>query len=210
MLSIEALENRILGLVTLLLVAIALFFSSITRADYEDGVNAAFDGDFDTAYLEFSAAAQDGLDLAQYNLGILYFTGQGVAQNLEQALRWTESAANQGHVNAQFNLGSLYLEGQGTRQNNVLGIDWFTRAAHSGHPSAAFALAKMYQQGDPIPKDLIQAYAWAAKAENNDHDEGTTLKEEIENELNPSEVSQARRLFATWQITPALPVLPNR
>ena len=210
MLSIEALENRILGLVTLLLVAIALFFSSITRADYEDGVNAAFDGDFDTAYLEFSAAAQDGLDLAQYNLGILYFTGQGVAQNLEQALRWTEAAANQGHVNAQFNLGSLYLEGQGTRQNNVLGIDWFTRAAHSGHPSAAFALAKMYQQGDPIPKDLIQAYAWAAKAENNDHDEGTALKEEIENELNPSEVSQARRLFATWQITPALPVLPNR
>ena len=68
----------------------------------------------------------------------------------------------------------------------------------------------MYQQGDPIPKDLIQAYAWAAKAENNDHDEGTTLKEEIENELNPSEVSQARRLFATWQIAPPLPDLPSQ
>ena len=208
--SIEALENRIIGLVTLMLVAIVLFFSPITHGDYEDGVNAAFDGDFDTAYLEFLTAAQDGLDLAQYNLGILYFTGQGVAQDLEQAFRWTEAAANQGHLNAQFNLGSLYLEGQGTRQNDVLGIDWFARAGHSGHPSAAFALAKMYQQGDPIPKDLIQAYAWAAKAENNDHDEGTTLKEEIASELNPPELSQARRLFATLQIAPPLPDLPSQ
>ena len=96
--SIEALENRIIGLVTLMLVAIVLFFSPITQGDYEDGVNAAFDGDFDTAYLEFLTAAQDGLDLAQYNLGILYFTGQGVAQDLEEAFRWTEAAANQGHL----------------------------------------------------------------------------------------------------------------
>ena len=78
-------------------------------------MNAAFTGDFDTAFREFSLAAQQGLDLAQYNLAILYFTGQGVDQDYEQAFRWTEAAAVQGHINAQANLASLYLEGTGVR-----------------------------------------------------------------------------------------------
>ncbi|MGB1667495.1 MAG: hypothetical protein ACPHDP_07430, partial [Pseudohongiellaceae bacterium] len=69
-----------------LLTAISLSFTTVpAAADYEDGVNAAFAGDFYTAFREFSLAAQQGLDLAQYNLAILYFTGQGVDQDYEQA-----------------------------------------------------------------------------------------------------------------------------
>ena len=56
----------------------ALLFCLNVKADYEDGVNAAFAGEFDTAFREFSIAAEEGLDLAQYNLAILYFTGQGM------------------------------------------------------------------------------------------------------------------------------------
>ena len=93
-----------------ILLAIALMFiATLVFADYEDGVNAAFAGDFDTAFIEFSEAAEAGLDLAQYNLGILYFTGQGVDQDLDLAFKWTEAAAHQGHVDAQANLASLYL-----------------------------------------------------------------------------------------------------
>ena len=96
---------------------LVLLFSKITSfADYEEGVEAAFSGDFDTAFREFTSAAEDGLSLAQYNLGILYFTGQGVSKNLEEAFKWTKAAAEQGHLNAQFNLGSLYLDGQGTER----------------------------------------------------------------------------------------------
>ena len=188
----------------------ALLFCLNVKADYEDGVNAAFAGEFDTAFREFSIAAEEGLDLAQYNLAILYFTGQGVEQDYEQALRWTAAAAKQGHVNAQFNLGSLYLEGQGTRQDNELGIDWFKRAARSGHANAAYALAKIYQEGDTVSGNLIEAHAWAAKAANNEHPEGNSLKGEIEEDLSPTELSQARRLFAAWQIEPLPPILPNR
>ena len=66
---------------------LVLLCSSIANfADYEEGVEAAFSGDFETAFREFTSAAEDGLSLAQYNLGILYFTGQGVSKNLEEAL----------------------------------------------------------------------------------------------------------------------------
>jgi len=177
-----------------------LFFSLTITADYEDGVNAAFTGDFETAFREFTIAAEQGLNLAQYNLGILYFTGQGVSQDFEKAFLWTKAAAEQNHLNAQFNLGSLYLEGQGIGKDNLQGIDWFTKAARNGHADAAYSLAKLYQAGDAVKRDLVKAHAWAAQSENNEHLDGQQLRVDLENVLSATEVSQARRLFATWQI----------
>lgn len=169
-------------------------------ADYEDGVEAAFAGDFDTAFQEFTIAAQEGLSLAQYNLGILYFTGQGIEQDFDEAFKWTKRAAEQGHLNAQFNLGSLYLDGQGTQVSVVEGINWFTQAAKNGHADSAYTLAKMYQDGNFVSSDPVQAHAWAAQSEINEHPEASLLKEEIERDLSAEEIRQARRTFATWQI----------
>ena len=170
------------------------------EADYEEGVEAAFAGDFDTAFKEFTIAAQEGLSLAQYNLGILYFTGQGVEQDFNEAFEWTKRAAEQGHLNAQFNLGSLYLDGKGTKISVLEGINWFTKAAKNGHANSAYTLAKMYQDGDFVSSDTILAHAWAAQAEINEHPEASLLKEEIEKNLSAEEISQARRTLATWQI----------
>lgn len=178
--------------------------------DYELGLNAAFAGDYATAFREFTVAAEEGLSLAQYNLGILYFMGQGVEQDFQQAFHWTEAAAQQGHINAQYNLGSLFLEGQGTRQNETLGIDWFKSAARAGHANAAYALSRMYQEGDPVTANLVEAHAWAALATENQHPEGAALQDELEQGLSAEELSQARRQFATWQIEPVPPLPPNR
>ena len=181
--------------------AFFLFLSSTAAlADYEDGVEAAFSGDYDTAFKEFTIAAEEGLSLAQYNLGILYFTGQGVEQNFNEAFEWTKRAAEQGHLNAQFNLGSLYLDGQGTQISVLEGVNWFTQAAKSGHANSAFTLAKMYQKGDFVDSDLVAAHAWAAQSEINEYPEANILKEEIEKDLSVEEIRQARRVFAAWQI----------
>ena len=177
-----------------------LLSSTVALADYEDGVEAAFSGDYDTAFKEFTIAAEEGLSLAQYNLGILYFTGQGVEQDFDEAFEWTKRAAEQGHLNAQFNLGSLYLDGQGTQISVLEGVNWFTQAAKSGHANSAFTLAKMYQKGDFVDSDLVAAHAWAAQSEINEHPEASILKDEIEQDLSVEEIRQARRVFAAWQI----------
>ena len=177
-----------------------LLSSTVALADYEDGVEAAFSGDYDTAFKEFTIAAEEGLSLAQYNLGILYFTGQGVDQDFDEAFEWTKRAAEQGHLDAQFNLGSLYLDGQGTQISVLEGVNWFTQAAKSGHANSAFTLAKMYQKGDFVDSDLVAAHAWAAQSEINEHPEASILKDEIEQDLSVEEIRQARRVFAAWQI----------
>lgn len=182
------------------LVSVLLCLPGMGRADYEAGVNAAFAGDYETALREFRLAAEQGLDMAQYNLAILYFTGRGVEQDLAAAYRWTLAAAEQGHVNAQYNLGSLLMDGSGVDQNVDQAVTWFSRAGKAGHPEAAFVLANLYRDGEQVDRDLVQAHAWASQAVHNEHAEANALQELIARRLDDAELSAARRLFARWQI----------
>ena len=51
--------------------------------------------------------AEQGSAEAQFSLGVAYDTGQGVAQDSAEALRWYRLAADQGHASAQFNVGTV-------------------------------------------------------------------------------------------------------
>lgn len=190
------------------LIALVLCLPALSLADYEDGVNAALAGDFATAYREFSLAAEAGLPLAQYNLAILYFTGQGVERDMAQAFEWTLRAAEQGHVEAQANLGSLYLNGDGTEADAEAGVRWLSSAARSDHAGAAYSLANMYFNGLSVDPSLVQAHAWASQALQAARDiddpqtamEAQDLRSRIEEGLDDDELGQARRLYARWQI----------
>ena len=54
---------------------------------------------------------------AQYALARKYFEGDGVKQNPEEALKWTQKAAKQGYAPGQNGLGVLYLQGKGVEQD---------------------------------------------------------------------------------------------
>ena len=71
----------------------AVFLLAVTPAcaqDYEATRHAAEQGDAD----------------AQYNLKVAYGTGEGVAQDDAEAVRWYRLAAEQGNAGAQLALGS--------------------------------------------------------------------------------------------------------
>jgi len=209
---------RALSCTLLLILSPSLF------ADYEDGVNAAFNGDFETALHEFTLAAEEGLDLAQYNLAILYFTGQGVERDIDQAFRWTEAAALQGHVGARFNLGNLYYSGDGVEANQSKAVEMFELAARGGHANAALILANMYADGeiasneelglfaslsnyftslfsgDSSSSDLVLAHAWANMAIANESSDADVLLADLQGRMSDRQLSDARRQFAQWQI----------
>ena len=46
--------------------------------------------------------------MAQFNLGFMYYQGQGVSQSHKGAAVWHRKAADQGKANAQYNLGLVY------------------------------------------------------------------------------------------------------
>lgn len=98
--------------------------------------------------------------VVQYNLGVVYNTGEGVAQDYSEAAQWYRKAADQGFPPAQFNLGTLYSEGKGVTQNLERAVYWWRKAADQGNPSAQRNLGIAYAVGDGVKKDMVEAYKW--------------------------------------------------
>ncbi|MDX1491744.1 MAG: tetratricopeptide repeat protein [Pseudohongiellaceae bacterium] len=178
-----------------LLLSLALA-SGVAHADYEDGVNAAQAGDYATALKEFQLAADAGLDLAQYNLAIMYYTGRGVEQNYQTAFEWTVKAAEQGHLNAQNNLGALYYTGTGTPVNFEKALQWYSAAAQGQHADAQYNLSTMYELGEGTEKDLVRAHFWAQAAQFNEHADAAELIERLAGQMTAAQISEARTAFA--------------
>ena len=80
--------------------------------------------------------AEDGDADAQFNLGLMYDTGESVPQDYKEAMKWYSRAAEQGNARAQHNLGLIYATGEGVPKNYVLAYKWFNLAAAQGNEQA--------------------------------------------------------------------------
>jgi TPR repeat protein len=55
-------------------------------------------------------AANLGNDVAQYNLALMYENGDGITENLNQAIYWYKKSAKQGYLGAHNKLKELLNE----------------------------------------------------------------------------------------------------
>jgi len=188
-------------------------------AAYEQGFDAARAGDYDTALREFRLAAEQGLDVAQYNLGILYYSGQGVRQDYHEAYRWIRKAAEQGHASAMYNLGVMHFNEQGvnprwlsvwplsliTRSSNFReAARWYEAAAHRDHAGAQYYLATLYRDGLGVEQNSIMAWKWAWAARENDFSAASELVASLTRQLSADELDQARTTYAEWDLNRSL------
>jgi len=90
--------------------------------------------------------AKDGDIDAQYNLGVIYYHGEGVDRDYDEALSWFHMAAEQDDPDAQYNLGFMYGRGEGIEKDRNLSMQWFNRAAGQGHVGATEILQKMLRK----------------------------------------------------------------
>ena len=71
-----------------ILAIIAFLFSGAVLADFDRGLAAYRMGDFDQAFEQFRLDAVDGHASAQYNLGVMYYRGEGVKKDVVRAWAW--------------------------------------------------------------------------------------------------------------------------
>jgi hypothetical protein len=81
-------------------------------------------------------AAEKGDAVAQLNIGLMYYKGQGVEQDYAEAVKWWRKAAEQGCAGAQYNLGVTYDKGQGVGRDSMEAVKWWRKAAEQGHVDA--------------------------------------------------------------------------
>jgi TPR repeat protein len=118
--------------------------------DYQRGEHAR-------ALREYRTAAERGERLAQFNLAMMLFRGEGQAADPEQALEWLRKAAAAGLPQAQHNLGLLYEHGARVPRSQVDAAVWYRRAAEQGHPVALLALATQFFLGLCVHLYLVSA-----------------------------------------------------
>eukprot|EP00613_Pedinella_sp_CCMP2098_P071055 CAMPEP_0171931742 /NCGR_PEP_ID=MMETSP0993-20121228/29716_1 /TAXON_ID=483369 /ORGANISM="non described non described, Strain CCMP2098" /LENGTH=82 /DNA_ID=CAMNT_0012571849 /DNA_START=48 /DNA_END=293 /DNA_ORIENTATION=- len=82
--------------------------------------------------------------MAQFNLGNMYRTGEGVAQDFNEAVRWYGKAADQGDVRSMSLLGLLYIKGLGVVRDPQKAAHLFRKAADQGNAIAQYNLGVMY------------------------------------------------------------------
>ena len=124
-----------------LAVALLVSLAAPAWAGLYEGWAAYQRGDFDTAFWEWKPLAEQGHAEAQFNIGLMYDKGQGMAQDYAEAAKWYRRAAEQGHAFAQAKLGSMYYDGRGVPQNYVEAHLWFNLAAARG-----FGAARKYRE----------------------------------------------------------------
>ena len=121
----------------MMLVALSLLVSFPSwSADFGKGLAAAERGDYATAIREWRPLAEQGDAKAQYNLGVMYKKGMGVAQDYGQAVKWYRRAAEQGYAEAQNNLGVMYGNGRGVVEDYVTAHMWGNIARANGNDIA--------------------------------------------------------------------------
>ena len=96
-----------------------------------------------SVHMYFRPAATQGLDQAQWHLGIVYGVGDGVAQDSAEALRWHRLAADQGHPQACYYVSLSYELGLGIGADRAEAVRWYKIALSAGWSYAAVGLRRL-------------------------------------------------------------------
>jgi putative methionine-R-sulfoxide reductase with GAF domain len=85
--------------------------------------------------------AAGGDPAAQFGVGAHYWTGDGVSQDYDQAVRWFALAAEQGNVAAQAMLGNCYWAGRGVPADPMRAYFWSFLAQDGGDEASKARVA---------------------------------------------------------------------
>jgi TPR repeat protein len=90
----------------------------------------------------FRAAAEQSNRYAQYNLAVMLMKGQGVEQNVKEAVNWFVRACDQDVPEAQLALADLYASGQVPAPTPEAARQLYALAAAQGNQVAAQRLSR--------------------------------------------------------------------
>ena len=156
-------------------------------------------------FQEMKTRAQNADAIAQYNLGTCYYSGQGTAQDLVEAVKWFHKAADQGVPLAQFNLGYCYYFGIGVTKDPVEAARWFREAAERDNANAQLNFALCLAKGDGVAKDYAEAYKWANLASAHGDEAAKETLRELEIRLTAAQVAEGQRLSREFKPRAGLP-----
>ncbi len=142
-------------------------------------------------------AAERGDAIAQFNLALSYYRGQGVKQDYAKAVKWLYKAAEQGFVEAQYSLAGMYTHGLGVPQDYAKAANWYRKAAEQGFASAQKNLGVQYGLGQGVPQSHADAFIWSCFAATTGDEGATTNCDFAASQLSPQDLEAAQKRALT-------------
>ncbi|HYL37674.1 MAG TPA: tetratricopeptide repeat protein [Bryobacteraceae bacterium] len=158
--------------------------------------------DYTAALKELTPLAEQGNADAQFLLGKMYWTGQGVLKDNDQAVKWLTASATRGNAEAQFFMGSYYLL---PHRDIGEGLKWLRFSAEQGNQDAQLLLGKAYMDGArDFPRDPVQGEMWLRLAAKDNLPFYEAQLAAAERDMSPEQVAEGKALAAAWKPKPGL------
>jgi len=175
-----------------------LLAPTLLSADYQAGLDAYLEGDYDTAVVEWQDVVESPPGVVPlavraetlYAIGMLFWMGQGVLQDTVEAASWLHLAAGLGHPGAQNKLGFLYNAGQGVKQSHFEAFKWWQMAANQGDADAQYNLGVMYRDGLGVAPDTEASMQWFREAAANGDPVSIGIVEQYEENRSAEPVTE--------------------
>lgn len=110
------------------------------------------------------SAAEKGDADAKFQLGRLYYRGQGIAEDHRKALEMITAAAEAGHPEAVSTMGYLYSKGEMVPQDDAKAVEWFRKGAEKGSLKSQLNLGLMLRQSKTLEHSPEESLEWITKA----------------------------------------------
>ena len=107
---------------------------------------------------------EEGNSKGSYNIGVIYYLGEGFDKNIYESFNWFLKSAEQGNINAQLNIGIMYFLGIGIEKNISKSFNWFFKSAEQGNSNAQYQIGGMYYLGIGIEKNINESFNWLLKS----------------------------------------------
>jgi len=104
------------------------------------------------AFMTLTGLCQQGDVTAQYLLGAAQLFGEGVRQNVQSGLHWSELAGQAGHPYAYESIAEYYETKQGaTAQDIAVALEYYDKAVAAGSATADYYVGIIYRDGIGVP-----------------------------------------------------------
>jgi uncharacterized protein len=153
-------------------VVIGLLMSCLAHANtLEEAKLKLSQKDFAAAHTIYLTLANQNDAKACYNLGLMYHDGDGVAQNIDEAVEWYKKSAALNYKEAQYMLATLVFRREINTISYADAVHYYQQAAELGHVKSQLNLGMLYYRGDVIQQDLEESFKWLNLAASNSNSE---------------------------------------
>ena len=100
----------------------------------------------------------------QFLLGLIFYEGEIMEENLEKAFHWIKKSADQEYSKAQFYLGMMYFCGHGIEKDYYQSFSWLKKSAEQSHSEAEYYLSWHFKNGWGVVEDSEKWEYWLKKS----------------------------------------------